>query len=108
MGPAAGDPVTAASVSHRLGGGSEDAKEIMQHRFFASIAWQDVYEKKVRGACVRPSPPRPLTPTCSQAHVRGPPRGEAAASCTCASALCPRRDLGAPGPGPCWWGGQQA
>lgn len=34
----------------RLGGGSEDAKEIMQHRFFASIVWQDVYEKKVRGA----------------------------------------------------------
>ncbi|XP_032478566.1 RAC-alpha serine/threonine-protein kinase isoform X2 [Phocoena sinus] len=31
----------------RLGGGSEDAKEIMQHRFFASIAWQDVYEKKL-------------------------------------------------------------
>ncbi|XP_004836909.1 RAC-alpha serine/threonine-protein kinase isoform X3 [Heterocephalus glaber] len=31
----------------RLGGGSEDAKEIMQHRFFASIMWQDVYEKKL-------------------------------------------------------------
>ncbi|XP_036698609.1 RAC-alpha serine/threonine-protein kinase isoform X2 [Balaenoptera musculus] len=31
----------------RLGGGSEDAKEIMQHRFFASILWQDVYEKKL-------------------------------------------------------------
>ncbi|XP_070333816.1 RAC-alpha serine/threonine-protein kinase isoform X2 [Odocoileus virginianus] len=31
----------------RLGGGSEDAKEIMQHRFFASIVWQDVYEKKL-------------------------------------------------------------
>uniref|UniRef100_A0A673V346 non-specific serine/threonine protein kinase n=1 Tax=Suricata suricatta TaxID=37032 RepID=A0A673V346_SURSU len=30
----------------RLGGGAEDAKEIMQHRFFASIVWQDVYEKK--------------------------------------------------------------
>lgn len=33
--------------THRLGGGSEDAKEIMQHRFFANIVWQDVYEKKV-------------------------------------------------------------
>uniref|UniRef100_A0A452VL71 non-specific serine/threonine protein kinase n=1 Tax=Ursus maritimus TaxID=29073 RepID=A0A452VL71_URSMA len=31
----------------RLGGGSDDAKEIMQHRFFASIVWQDVYEKKL-------------------------------------------------------------
>uniref|UniRef100_A0A8C2PBS2 non-specific serine/threonine protein kinase n=1 Tax=Capra hircus TaxID=9925 RepID=A0A8C2PBS2_CAPHI len=31
----------------RLGGGSEDAKEIMQHRFFASIVWQDVYQKKL-------------------------------------------------------------
>uniref|UniRef100_A0A8C5V3U1 non-specific serine/threonine protein kinase n=1 Tax=Microcebus murinus TaxID=30608 RepID=A0A8C5V3U1_MICMU len=31
----------------RLGGGSEDAKEIMQHRFFAGIVWQDVYEKKL-------------------------------------------------------------
>ncbi|KAM7119932.1 LOW QUALITY PROTEIN: RAC-alpha serine/threonine-protein kinase-like [Molossus nigricans] len=31
----------------RLGGGSEDAKEIVQHRFFASIMWQDVYEKKL-------------------------------------------------------------
>lgn len=35
------------SPTHRLGGGSEDAKEIMQHRFFANIVWQDVYEKKV-------------------------------------------------------------
>uniref|UniRef100_A0A8C6WA34 non-specific serine/threonine protein kinase n=1 Tax=Nannospalax galili TaxID=1026970 RepID=A0A8C6WA34_NANGA len=33
--------------TQRLGGGSEDAKEIMQHRFFASIVWQDVYEKKL-------------------------------------------------------------
>ncbi|KAK1893472.1 RAC-alpha serine/threonine-protein kinase [Dissostichus eleginoides] len=31
----------------RLGGGSDDAKEIMQHKFFASIEWQDVYEKKL-------------------------------------------------------------
>ncbi|XP_058511497.1 RAC-alpha serine/threonine-protein kinase isoform X2 [Ochotona princeps] len=30
----------------RLGGGSEDAKEIMRHRFFSGIVWQDVYEKK--------------------------------------------------------------
>lgn len=32
---------------HRLGGGPDDAKEIMQHKFFAGIVWQDVYEKKV-------------------------------------------------------------
>uniref|UniRef100_A0A8C6VXK4 non-specific serine/threonine protein kinase n=1 Tax=Nothobranchius furzeri TaxID=105023 RepID=A0A8C6VXK4_NOTFU len=31
----------------RLGGGPDDAKEIMQHRFFAGINWQDVYEKKL-------------------------------------------------------------
>ncbi|KAM7402866.1 hypothetical protein PAMA_003675 [Pampus argenteus] len=31
----------------RLGGGSDDAKEIMQHKFFAGIEWQDVYEKKL-------------------------------------------------------------
>lgn len=32
---------------YRLGGGPDDAKEIMQHKFFAGIVWQDVYEKKV-------------------------------------------------------------
>uniref|UniRef100_A0A3P8XGA0 non-specific serine/threonine protein kinase n=1 Tax=Esox lucius TaxID=8010 RepID=A0A3P8XGA0_ESOLU len=31
----------------RLGGGPDDAKEIMQHKFFAGIEWKDVYEKKV-------------------------------------------------------------
>uniref|UniRef100_A0A8C7XHM0 non-specific serine/threonine protein kinase n=1 Tax=Oryzias sinensis TaxID=183150 RepID=A0A8C7XHM0_9TELE len=31
----------------RLGGGPNDAKEIMQHKFFAGIIWQDVYEKKL-------------------------------------------------------------
>uniref|UniRef100_A0A3B4U5H7 non-specific serine/threonine protein kinase n=2 Tax=Seriola TaxID=8160 RepID=A0A3B4U5H7_SERDU len=31
----------------RLGGGPDDAKEIMQHKFFAGIEWQDVYEKKM-------------------------------------------------------------
>uniref|UniRef100_A0AAZ3RZK8 non-specific serine/threonine protein kinase n=1 Tax=Oncorhynchus tshawytscha TaxID=74940 RepID=A0AAZ3RZK8_ONCTS len=31
----------------RLGGGPDDAKEIMQHKFFAGIEWQDVYEKKL-------------------------------------------------------------
>ncbi|XP_054153882.1 RAC-alpha serine/threonine-protein kinase-like [Oppia nitens] len=31
----------------RLGGGAEDAKEIMYHPFFRGIVWQDVLEKKV-------------------------------------------------------------
>uniref|UniRef100_A0AAZ3QZW6 non-specific serine/threonine protein kinase n=1 Tax=Oncorhynchus tshawytscha TaxID=74940 RepID=A0AAZ3QZW6_ONCTS len=31
----------------KLGGGPDDAKEIMQHKFFAGIEWQDVYEKKL-------------------------------------------------------------
>ena len=50
----------------------------MQHRFFASIVWQDVYEKKVRGAV--PQPAHPLTCTCSHlthishpSHVLTPP-----------------------------------
>ena len=32
----------------RLGGGCEDAKEVMTHEFFLSINWQDVVERKVR------------------------------------------------------------
>uniref|UniRef100_A0A4W5NTY8 non-specific serine/threonine protein kinase n=1 Tax=Hucho hucho TaxID=62062 RepID=A0A4W5NTY8_9TELE len=31
----------------RLGGGPDDAKEIMRHSFFAGIDWQDVYDKKL-------------------------------------------------------------
>jgi hypothetical protein len=31
----------------RLGGGPEDAKQIMAHVFFASIDWNDLEEKKV-------------------------------------------------------------
>lgn len=31
----------------RLGGGPEDAKEIMTHPFFSSINWKDLYDKKV-------------------------------------------------------------
>uniref|UniRef100_A0A3P8UP62 non-specific serine/threonine protein kinase n=1 Tax=Cynoglossus semilaevis TaxID=244447 RepID=A0A3P8UP62_CYNSE len=31
----------------RLGGGADDAKEVMSHKFFASINWQDVTEKKL-------------------------------------------------------------
>jgi RAC serine/threonine-protein kinase len=31
----------------RLGGGPDDAREIMQHVFFASINWKDLEERKV-------------------------------------------------------------
>ncbi|NXX99937.1 AKT2 kinase, partial [Centropus bengalensis] len=31
----------------RLGGGPSDAKEVMEHRFFTPINWQDVVQKKV-------------------------------------------------------------
>nr|XP_021334820.1 RAC-alpha serine/threonine-protein kinase isoform X2 [Danio rerio] len=31
----------------RLGGGPDDAKEIMRHSFFTGIDWQDVYDKKL-------------------------------------------------------------
>lgn len=34
--------------SDRLGGGPDDAKEIMRHSFFNAVDWQDVYDKKVR------------------------------------------------------------
>lgn len=38
----------------RLGGGPDDAKEIMRHSFFGTVDWQDVYDKKVRAgfSCV--------------------------------------------------------
>ncbi|KAG7274405.1 hypothetical protein CRUP_027035 [Coryphaenoides rupestris] len=31
----------------RLGGGSNDAKDVMSHAFFVSINWQDVVDKKL-------------------------------------------------------------
>lgn len=37
-------------ASDRLGGGPDDAKEIMRHSFFGTVDWQDVYDKKVRAA----------------------------------------------------------
>ena len=39
-------PFYVHSIS-RLGCGHEDAKEIMEHSFFASINWDDLYQKKV-------------------------------------------------------------
>jgi hypothetical protein len=32
----------------RLGGGADDAKEIMAHIFFSSINWKDLEERKVK------------------------------------------------------------
>uniref|UniRef100_A0A8D3DZ39 non-specific serine/threonine protein kinase n=1 Tax=Scophthalmus maximus TaxID=52904 RepID=A0A8D3DZ39_SCOMX len=31
----------------RLGGGPDDAKEIMRHSYFSGVDWQDVYDKKL-------------------------------------------------------------
>lgn len=31
----------------RLGGGREDAEEVKRHAFYASVNWQDVYDRKV-------------------------------------------------------------
>lgn len=37
-----------SSLTHRLGGGPNDAKDVMTHKFFISINWQDVVQRKVR------------------------------------------------------------
>lgn len=34
-------------LADRLGGGPDDAKEVMTHKFFTNINWQDVVQKKV-------------------------------------------------------------
>lgn len=51
-GPPWGHPwgaVTNSFARCRLGGGPNDAKEVMEHRFFAAVNWQDVVQRKVRG-----------------------------------------------------------
>lgn len=35
----------------RLGGGPDDAQEIMSHVFFSSINWLDLEQKKVKNIC---------------------------------------------------------
>lgn len=40
---------------YRLGGGPNDAKEVMSHKFFVDIIWQDVVQKKVRDYLARGS-----------------------------------------------------
>ncbi|XP_022083041.1 RAC-gamma serine/threonine-protein kinase-like isoform X2 [Acanthaster planci] len=37
----------AKDPAKRLGGGPQDAQEIMEHPFFASINWEDLYNKKI-------------------------------------------------------------
>ena len=39
----------------RLGGGREDAEEVKRHPFYASVNWQEVYDRKVskRAALIR-------------------------------------------------------
>lgn len=34
--------------ANRLGGGPDDAKQIMYHAFFRGVNWQDVLDKKVK------------------------------------------------------------
>lgn len=40
-------PLLLHKRARRLGGGPDDAKEIMRHSFFSTLDWQDVYDKKV-------------------------------------------------------------
>ncbi|KAJ4918391.1 hypothetical protein JOQ06_022056 [Pogonophryne albipinna] len=40
--------LSADAKSLLLGGGPDDAKEIMRHSYFNAVDWQDVYDKKVR------------------------------------------------------------
>ncbi|KAI6060179.1 RAC-beta serine/threonine-protein kinase [Aix galericulata] len=82
----------------RLGGGPSDAKEVMEHRFFAAINWQDVVQKKIpdpadpdRGLLSDPPSASPRNSPGTRRRTltpRGAGRGRS-------SALRPR---GAPGP----------
>uniref|UniRef100_A0A672FZV7 non-specific serine/threonine protein kinase n=1 Tax=Salarias fasciatus TaxID=181472 RepID=A0A672FZV7_SALFA len=51
----------------RLGGGPDDAKEIMRHSFFGTIDWQDVYDKKL----VPPFQPQVIHSTDHHHHSAG-------------------------------------
>ena len=43
---------------YSLGGSTDDAKEVMRHKFFQSVNWDDILHKRVRG---RPSNSHSLT-----------------------------------------------
>lgn len=49
--PQAASCIPAALSLPRLGGGPSDAQEVMEHRFFVSVNWQDVVQRKVSPAC---------------------------------------------------------
>lgn len=51
----------------RLGGGPSDAKEVMEHRFFLSINWQDVVQKKVSATTTASS--RSMAPAVTLARA---------------------------------------
>lgn len=51
----------------RLGGGPSDAKEVMEHRFFLSINWQDVVQKKVSATACSQQEPSHLWVTLAKA-----------------------------------------
>ncbi|XP_054758907.2 RAC-alpha serine/threonine-protein kinase-like [Lytechinus pictus] len=42
------DGLLEKNPKNRLGCGPKDAKEIMEHKFFDSINWEDLYERKIR------------------------------------------------------------
>ncbi|XP_062498768.1 RAC-beta serine/threonine-protein kinase B-like [Corticium candelabrum] len=44
----------------RLGGGDRGASEIMDHAFYSSINWQDIYDRKV---------PPPFIPNVSEQEI---------------------------------------
>lgn len=65
----------ACLCAHRLGGGPNDAKEVMEHRFFAPINWQDVVQKKVgrEGSTLRGEGAGRCLARCQRANFSGSP-----------------------------------
>ena len=104
-GPSPEPGMAAPDVSlRRLGGGSEDAKEIMQHRFFASIVWQDVYEKKVCGWPGASPPFPPLLQAYRVCTAGFPPKPRTGSSRRVLPRSNPQRECGgvdSPNPAPC-------
>ncbi|MGH0174706.1 UNVERIFIED_CONTAM: hypothetical protein FKN15_068543 [Acipenser sinensis] len=63
----------------RLGGGPDNAKEIMNHKFFSGIVWQDVYEKKDAKSFVSKAPQDEcdvMVPGQQLWHPAPPPPGD--------------------------------
>ena len=51
--PLLGNVVNTDVLVFRLGGGPDDAQEVKSHKFFMSITWQDVVDRKVRQTLCR-------------------------------------------------------